>query len=61
LLALGRLDIVKATGLSAPTAGKALETLEQLGIVREITGRRRSRVYVYGQYLELLSRGTEPL
>jgi hypothetical protein len=38
-----------------------VETLEQLGIVREITGRRRSRVYVYGQYLELLSRGTEPL
>lgn len=61
MLALGRLDIVKATGLSAPTAGKALETLEQLGIVREIIGRRRSRVYVYGQYLELLSRGTEPL
>ena len=47
--------------LSAPTAGKALESLEKLGIVREITGRRRSRVYVYGQYLDMLNKGTEPL
>ena len=54
-------SLVEATGLSAPTAGKALESLEQLGIVREITGRRRSRVYVYGQYLDMLNKGTEPL
>ena len=54
-------SLVEATGLSAPTAGKALESLEQLGIVREITGRWRSRVYVYGQYLDMLNKGTEPL
>ncbi len=54
-------SLAKSTGLSAPTAGKALESLARLGVAREITGRQRSRVYVYGHYLDLLSTGTEPL
>jgi Fic family protein len=54
-------SLVEATALSAPTAGRALESLEVLGIVREITGRRRSRVYAYSQYLDMLNRGMEPL
>lgn len=35
--------------------------LETTGIAREITGKQRNRVYVYDQYLAILSRGTEPL
>ncbi|MBI4265793.1 MAG: hypothetical protein HY657_15565 [Acidobacteria bacterium] len=46
------------SGLSAPTIGKALETLVDLGIAREITGRRRSRVFAYDRYLALLNEGT---
>jgi ribosomal protein S25 len=38
-----------------------MRVLENLGIVRELTGRRRSRVYTYDRYLAILSEGTEPL
>ncbi len=50
-----------ATGLSIPTVIAALEGLVRLRIVREITGRRRNRVYSYAQYMRILSEGTEPL
>ena len=46
---------------SFPTAGGALEKLEELGIVRETTGKQRGRIYAYSDYLALLDRGTEPL
>jgi hypothetical protein len=36
----------------------ALLRLENLGIVREATGRARGRVYVYQRQLELLDAGT---
>jgi Fic family protein len=48
-------------GLSAPTIGKAIETLGKAGIVREATGKRRDRVFVYMAYLAQLEAGTEPL
>jgi Fic family protein len=48
-------------GLSQPTITKALEQMQSLGIVRETTGRRRRRVYVYDRYLAILNEGTEPL
>lgn len=46
---------------SFPTASGALEKLEELGIVRETTGKQRGRIYAYSDYLALLDRGTEPL
>jgi Fic family protein len=57
LATVGRL--VAETGLSAPTVGKVLDALVGTGIAREITGRRRSRVFAYDRYLALLSAGTE--
>jgi Fic family protein len=53
--------IAARTRLSLPTANKALAALERLGIVREITGRRRDRVFVYDAYIRLLGAGTEPI
>lgn len=41
-------------GLSVPTVNAALARLQQAGIIREVTGRRRGRVFVYEAYLELL-------
>jgi len=41
-------------GLSAPTVNAALRRLEGVGIVREVTGRRRGRVFAYQEYLALL-------
>ena len=49
------------TGLSFHAASSGMTRLEQLGIVRELTGQRRNRVYAYQQYIEILSEGTEPL
>jgi Fic family protein len=51
----------KRAGVSFPTASRAFESLTQLGIMREITGKARGRIYAYGRYLDLLSEGTEPL
>jgi Fic family protein len=41
-------------GLSVPTVNAALARLEDAGILREITGRRRDRLFVYDAYLTLL-------
>ena len=49
------------SGLSFPTASKAIETLVELGIAREVTGARRNRLFAYDAYLAILSEGTEPL
>jgi Fic family protein len=48
-------------GLSQPTLQKALEQMQALGIVREVTGKRRGRLYQYSEYLKILDEGTEPL
>lgn len=53
--------LVERTGLSAPTVNAALADLERLGIVEEMTGRRRGRVFGYRRYLAILSEGTDPL
>ena len=38
-----------------------MKTLVTLGIVRELTGQQRNRVFVYDRYLSMLNEGTEPL
>jgi Fic family protein len=52
--------LVAELGLSKPTANAALAQLVKLGVVEEITGRQRGRVYAYQAYLRILSEGTEP-
>ena len=54
-------DIRRRTGVAAPTAGRAIDALEELGIVQEITGRQRDRIFVYRRYLNILNEGAEPL
>ena len=49
------------TGASYPTVSRAVEELERLRIVREITGRKRGRIFAYTRYLDILGEGTEPL
>src|SRR5215207_9108597 len=53
--------LVERTGLTAPTINAALADLERLGVVEEVTGRRRGRVFGYRRYLAILSEGTDPL
>ena len=47
--------------LSRPTILSALENLQGLDMVRELTGKERYRVYVYDRYFNILDEGTEPL
>lgn len=54
-------QLVQKTGLSAPTVNAALADLEKMGVVEEITGRKRGRVFSYQRYLAILSEGTDPL
>jgi Fic family protein len=42
-------------GITAPPARKAIDLLEELGVLRETTGKQRDRVYAYHAYLELLT------
>lgn len=48
------------TGLSFPTVARAIDALQRLAIVREVTGKRRDRVFAYTAYLELLNEKTQP-
>jgi Fic family protein len=46
------------TGLSFPGASDGMRLLAELGIVRELTGKKRNRVYAYDRYLAILAEGT---
>ena len=50
----------KALELTHPAVNKSLRKLEEMGIVREITGRQRNRLYLYEAYMVILSQGLEP-
>ena len=45
--------------LSFPTVANAMANLEKLGIVKEVTGKRRHRLFSYDSYLEILGQGTD--
>jgi Fic family protein len=54
-------EVHRHTGLSFPTATKGMNALVELGLVRELTGQRRNRVFAYDRYLSILNEGIEPL
>lgn len=49
------------TGLTPPTINAALAELQNLGILAEVTGKKRGRVFAYRGFLEILNEGTDPL
>ena len=49
------------THFSVPTVTAALTRLQELGIVREVTRKRRDKLYSYEKYIHLLNEGTEPI
>ncbi len=46
------------TRLAYGTAASAMDTLTECGIVREITGKRRNRLFAYEGYLQALEEGS---
>lgn len=51
--------LVERTGITPATVNKALAHLEQLGIVRELTAKKRNRLFSYVEYVDIINRGTE--
>ena len=54
-------EVTRRAELSFPAATTGMNALVELGIARELTGKKRNRVFGYEEYLEILSEGTEPL
>jgi Fic family protein len=54
-------SVARETGISFPTASDAVEHMRRLGLMQEVTGKRRKRLFAYHEYLAILSEGTEPL
>ena len=50
---------VDSTGLSFPAAASAMDLLVEFDIARELTGKRRNRLFDYTRYLAILNEGTE--
>jgi len=45
--------------LTAPTVRSAIDNLQKIGLVREATGKRRDRLFVYSRYLDILQEDTD--
>jgi Fic family protein len=52
-------EVKEKTGLSFPAASNGMDVLVDLGIARELTGKRRNRVFVYSEYVTILNEGAE--
>ncbi|MGH2824838.1 MAG: Fic family protein [Thermoleophilaceae bacterium] len=48
-------EVCRSARLSFPAASSAMALLSELGIARELTGKRRNRLFVYDRYLAALS------
>jgi Fic family protein len=54
-------EVKRRTDLSFPGVTNGMNILLELGIVRELTGNKRNRIFAYDGYLSILNEGTEPL
>ena len=53
-------DLAKEFRISFQAAATLVSQLEGAGILREVTGRKRDKRYIYKQYLSILEEGTKP-
>jgi len=51
----------KALELTVPTLTSTLNHLVRLAIVKEVSGKHRDRLFAYSRYVNIVSKGTEPL
>ncbi len=52
--------LVEKTGITPATINKGLAHLQRLGIARELTSRKRNRLFSYTGYVDIMNRGMEP-
>ena len=51
----------KALELTVPTVTSSLNHLVRLGIVKEVSGKHRDRLFAYSRFVNMVSEGTIPL
>ncbi|MBU1701089.1 MAG: Fic family protein [Candidatus Eisenbacteria bacterium] len=51
--------LAEMTGITPATINKSLGHLASLGIVQELTSRKRNRIFCYSGYIEIMNHGTE--
>ena len=54
-------DIEQQFNVSYPTASQLIKQFVSIGILKETTGKKRAKRFVYSKYLAILSEGTKPL
>lgn len=59
-VALRPAAVARKVELTEPPVYNAVKRLEDAGILREVSGRQRGRVYAYDEYLTILNEGTSP-
>jgi len=52
-------DVAKEFNISFQTASTLVSQFEKAGILEEVTGRKRDKRYVYAEYVNILSEGTQ--
>ena len=58
------LSITKAAAaldISVPSTTSTVARLVEIGVLKEVTGKARNRIFAYKAYLDILAVGTEPL
>lgn len=54
-------QLARLSGLTFATVARVVKGLATQGLLRELTGGKRGRVYAYHRYVEILNEGAEPL
>lgn len=52
--------LAKELQMTQPTARSALNLLKSIGVLEEASGKKRDKIYIYRQYLDILEDSTEP-
>ncbi len=51
--------LVEATGKTPATVNNSLRLLEAVGIMKEVSGKKRNRIYAYSEYIQIMDRGLD--
>jgi Fic family protein len=54
-------DMQKFFDINYQTAANLIEQFCQLGIIKETTGKKRGKRFVYSEYMNIIAEGTQPL
>lgn len=52
-------ELVKELGVSKETANQIVKRFEKIRILKEISGKKRYKKYIFSDYIDIIKRGTE--